>query len=83
MLYPDRRDADRNLGRKSESRNENQNADEKGLEFLIHVITICHPDTVAGQGGLNVKRVDCKKFPVSSLDPSPHGAVNVYVLDTV
>jgi hypothetical protein len=83
MLYPDGRDADRNLGRKSESWNENQNADENGLEFLIHVITIRRPDAVAGQGGLKVKRVDCKKFQISSLDPSPHGAVNVYVLDTV
>jgi hypothetical protein len=50
---------------------------------LIHVITICCPDTITCQGGLNVKRVDCKKFPLSSLDQSPHGAVNVYVVDTV
>jgi len=77
MFYPDGRDADRNFGRKSESRNENQNADENGLEFLIHVIPIRRPDAVAGQGGLNVKRVDCKMLQISSLDPSPHGAVNV------
>ena len=83
MLYPDGRDADRNLGRKSESRNENQNADENGLEFLIHVITIRRPDAVACRGGLKVKRVDCKRFPLLLLNQSPHGAVNVYVLDTV
>jgi len=64
MLYPDWRDADRNLGRKSESRNENQNADENGLEFLIHVITIRRPDTITCQGGLNVKRADCEKFQI-------------------